>query len=153
MAGFDISSLGFGDLGSGIASLFGGAGDQAEAKAYDQAKWLALENATIEQTSTDIQKAQAQRQIYQVLGAQTAAYGGANLNASSGSARDVFRSSVQQGNLQKAIIELQGAVNVNGYKAAAEAYQAQENALKGAGFLGDLGGLLKIGAGIAMAFV
>lgn len=133
----------FGDIGGGISSIFGAAGDLKEAAAYGKAASIATQNAKLETESTAIQQAQEGRKIYQTLGAQSAQVGGAGL-AASGSALDVLRGSVQQGALQKQLIGLQGAVASNSFSQEAAAYTGMQGAAKAAAGGGILGGIFKI---------
>lgn len=110
-----------------ISDIFGTIGAAEEAAAYNKASGLATLNAKITKESTAIQETQASRQIFQTIGAQKAAVGGAGF-AASGSAQDLLRSSVSQGALQKQVIEQQGLINENGYLAQAAAYTGQSAA-------------------------
>ena len=142
-----MSMPNFADIGSAASSIFGAMGDQAEAAEYKQAANLAEQNVAFEQESTNIQTTQANRQIYQTLGAQTTAIAGAGL-ANSGSAQDLYRSSVQQGNLQKQVIQIQGGIQENAYREAADAYRAQEGAANSAAMAGFLGGAGQLAGGL-----
>lgn len=109
--------------------LFGLAGDAAsasgyaaESKAYSTAATYAKQNAVIARESGAIKLAQTNRDIYKVLGQQQAAYGGGGLE-SSGTALDVRRASVEQGALQRAIVQEQTQINVTGYQEQAAQFQ------------------------------
>ena len=149
MAGLSQSL--FSDLGSGISDIFGGVGDAAEAKAYSEAATIAGQNAKLAASATAIQETQTQRQIFQTIGAQKAAVGGAGL-AESGSAQDLLRSSVQQGNLQTQLVRTQGMINVNSYEQEAAAYTGMSKAATAASTGGFLGGALGILGGVASLF-
>lgn len=139
-----MAGINFNDIGSGVADLFGAAGDTAEANAYKEAATLANQNAELEQQSTAIQTAQANRQIYQTLGAQETGVAGGGF-AETGSARALFMNSAAQGALQKQVLEVQGGINVNAYKEAAAAYTGQQQAAiaaSQAGVAGGIGGIL-----------
>lgn len=117
-----------------ISGLFGAAGDFAqaagdiaEANAYSKAEKYANQNAVISQEAGDIKEEQASRQIFKVLGAQQAEYGGAGLTGG-GSAQYVVRDSVAQGALEKAIINEQTQINVTGYKEQAAQFEGMKSA-------------------------
>lgn len=159
------SAGGIGAIAGGVGDLFGGifgdiaAGDQAtgykaEGAAYRTAQTYAQQNAVISQEAGDIKEEQAKRQIFKVLGAQSAEYSGAGLT-SGGSAQEVMRDSVSQGSLEKAIINEQTQINVTGYKeqaaqfgGMAAAADAAASAAKAAGTGDLLGGIFKAAATI-----
>lgn len=120
-------SSGIAGIGSGIGDLFSASGDRASASAYRKASKIATQNAELEVQSTQIQEAQSSRQVFQTLGAQEADVAGNGLTES-GSARALFASSASQGALQKQVLEVQGQINENSYKAAAAAYTGQASA-------------------------
>lgn len=147
----DFSASTFSDLGGAVSDIFGGIGSIKAAGAYSKASDIELQNAAIARESTQIQETQAQRQIFQTIGAQQAAVGASGF-ASSGTAQDLLRSSVSQGALQKQVIQTQGNINVNSYEAQATAYQGQAAAAKAAAGGGFLGGVLKF-ASAALPFL
>lgn len=101
--------------------LLQGQGDIIEAQMYGTAAGLATEQATFAETSTAIQQAQAQRQLYMQLGSQRAAAGGSG-SSGGGSAADILRTSAQQGALNTAVLGAQGQITVAGYKEQAQSY-------------------------------
>lgn len=146
-----IDFSGLGGLGGAVSTLFGAAGDAAEASAYGQAAKLASQNAQIAQESTAIQETQAQRQIFKVIGGQQAEVGGAGM-LQSGSAQDLLRASASQGSLQKQLIQQQGAITAAGYQEEAAAYKGMQGAAKAASSGGIFGGLLQGAGAIASMF-
>jgi hypothetical protein len=122
-----LASADFAGIGGAVKDIFGGIGDLQEASAYNTAAKYSQINATIEQESERIQTTQAQRHLNQVLGAQQAEAGGAGL-ASKGSILNVVRNSASQGALQKAIIQEQGQIKVEGYEQAAAQYKSMASA-------------------------
>lgn len=135
-AGSIISAAG--DLFSGI---FSGIGQFEAAAAYGNAARYADQSAKLTHTSTIIQEAQKQREIYGVLGGQRAdiAAGGA---MASGSALDIIRSSAQQASLSKQLIAHQGLITELGFKAQKSAYEAQQTAAEMAGYGDIVGGVI-----------
>jgi hypothetical protein len=149
MAG--LSSSLFGSLGQGVSDIFGGFGDLAEAGAYGTAARIAQTNAGIAQNSGQIEQLQAARKIYQTVSAQEAQVGGAGL-AESGSALDLYRSSMQQGSLTKQLISRQTAINVGSFEQEAAAYQGMQSAAKASAGGSFLGGALGIIGAVASFF-
>lgn len=147
-----MAANGFDFLSQGISSIFGGVGDAAEASAYGKAAKIAQTNEVVAQESGNIQTMQMNRKIYQTLGAQQAAYGGAGVQAGAGSGGDVYRSSVQQGALSKQLIATQTALNVGSFAQEAAAYTGMANAAKAASGGGFLSGLVSV-AGAALSFL
>lgn len=146
-----LSGLNFGDIGTGISDLFGAAGDKAEANAYGTASKIALQNAQLEQESTRIQEAQTSRQVFQTIGAQEAGVGAGGF-AEAGSARSLLANSAAQGALQKQVIQVQGAINENAYKAAAAAYTGQQQAAIAASKASTGSGIFSFLGGVAGLF-
>lgn len=160
-------------IGSSTASSIGGAvsdifaasalrakarGARMEAKEYDLARNLSLENAQFAETSTAIKEHQLQRSIEATVGQQQADIA-ANGFAASGTAIDLLRDSVAQGALTKAVAQHQGIIEEDAYKeqaasyalmseAAQEAARASDKAATGAGYASWLKGA---GAGIDIA--
>ncbi len=134
-----------GDLFGGIAS---GVGSFAEAKGYKKAAKYAAQNAILSREAGDIKLMQTGRAIFKTLGAQQAGYAGAGL-ASSGSAQSVLRDSISQGSLEKAIVNQQAMIDVNGYLAQEAQFKAMAKASKAAGIGSIVGGVLSAGAVIA----
>lgn len=146
-----VSAQIFGDIGGAVSDIFGAIGSFKSAQAYTTASNIELQNAAIAKESTQIQETQTNRQIFQTIGAQSAAVGAAGF-ANSGSSQDLLRSSLSQGALQRQVIQTQGNINVNSYEAQATAYQGQAAASKSAGIGGLLGGILKGAAAVAPFF-
>lgn len=140
-----ISQATFGDIGGAVSSIFGGIGDLDEASAYGKAGAIERQNAQIAAATGRIQTIQADRQIYQTIGGQQADVAGAGL-ASSGSALDLLRSSMQQGALTKQLIANQTGLSVNSYTAEADSYEGRQAAAQAGAAGGFLGGLLKLGS-------
>ena len=65
---------------------------------------------------------------------------------------DLMRSSVQEGALQKASIDVEGKIQENAYQEQADAFTAQAGAAKMAGIGGIFGGLLKGAGALAALF-
>lgn len=165
---FDFKGFGsaLNDFGA-AASLFGSSaassaavpGYLAEAQGYDTASATAIQSGKLTGVATDIQKAQTQRQLFQVIGGARADVAGAGL-AEKGSALDVIRSSREQGELQLRMIDTQGSIQQGAFAQQAAAYNAESssaranaaaaqssaNASKGGGFLKVLGGIASIAA-------
>lgn len=152
----------FTSLGGAVSDLFAAQGDKTkaqgdflEAKNYDLASTLALQNEKFTETSTAIKQAQNDRSIYQTIGGEQADIAGGGFTAS-GSSLDLLRDSAAQGALTKAVASQQGLITEAGYTEQAESYQnlskaatmagnAENNAATGA----DISGVLKGIAGIA----
>lgn len=127
-----------GDIGGGIskaggavADLFAAEGKRSEAKNDLLAAGLADKNAQFTELSTSIKNMQAERQIYQTIGEQTAGIAGAGFTQG-GSAGDLLRSSVSQGSLTHAVISQQGLINEEAYKEQAESYRNMADAANNA---------------------
>lgn len=133
-----------GDLFQGIAGFAGG---MAEAKAYKKAAKYAKQNAILSREAGDIKLAQTGRAIFKTIGAQQAGYAGAGLSGS-GSAQAVLRDSVSQGSLEKAIVNQQAEIDVNGYLSQAAQFKGMAKASKAAA----IGGLVSGIASTAAAF-
>jgi len=136
-----------GDLFQGIAS---GVGSFAEAKGYKKAAKYAAQNAIIAREAGDIKLAQTERQIFKVIGQQAAGYAGAGLTMG-GSAQAVMRDSVSQGALEKAIVNTQAMIDVNGYLAQEAQFKAMAKASKAAGIGSIVGGIASAASVIAMS--
>ena len=146
-----LGGANFGMIGNGIQDLFASAGASASAKAYGQAEDIAKQDVQLAKESTALQQQAASRQVYQTIGAQQAQVAGAGL-ASGGSAQELLRSSRQQGELTKQVLNVQGQVNVNAYTEQAMAYAAQRSAAKKASSGGLFGGITNIIGGVAGLF-
>lgn len=140
-----------GDFGGAVTDLFASGGSEAESKGYTQAATLEGQNATLAKAATGIQVAQTQRSVYQASSSGQAAAGGNGL-ALSGSAGDILRSTAQQGALATSLIQTQGGINENAYKAEEEAYTSQASAADATAKGQQAGGALDILGGIASLF-
>lgn len=127
-----------GDLFSGI---FSGIGAFAAASGYSDAAEYAHQSAKLTHTSTIIQEAQKQREIYGVLGGQRSDIAASGLMAS-GSALDIIRSSAQQASLSKQLIAHQGLITELGFKAQQKTYEAQATAAEMQGYGDIVGGVI-----------
>jgi hypothetical protein len=115
------------DLFAGFGDFAKAKGDEAEQQQYSDAAALARQNAQFTATSTAIQEAQAQREVYMNTGRTESEVAGAGF-AMSGSGLDVLRSSAAQGSLQKAVLGQQGLITEAGYNEQATAYTSMASA-------------------------
>jgi hypothetical protein len=155
----------FSDIGGAASDLFAGFGDKAkaagdfsEAKSYDMATALALQNEKFTETSTAIKEAQQQRSLTQTIGGQQADVAGAGF-AESGSALDLLRDSASQGALTHAVLGQQGLITEAGYNEQAQSYQNMSqaattagNAANDASTFADVTGIIKGVAAVASVF-
>lgn len=122
----------------GIGSFFGGmtaaSGSKKAAQYYSKA-------AQLTQVETGLKQVALNRQLYQTQGAGQAIAAAGGVTAG-GSVEDIMRSNAQQGALSKAIVNLQGAIDVGSYQAKAQEAIAQAQAQQGGGIGGLLGGVL-----------
>lgn len=134
-----------GDLLQGAGSLFGGltaaAGDRKAADFYGRA-------AALTGVASGLKETAVTRQVYQTLGGARADVA-ANGLTQTGSAEDVLRSSAQQGALSKALVSIQGNIDVQSLLAKQADAKAQAAASSGGGFFGALKGIV----GAAAAFI
>jgi hypothetical protein len=148
--GLSIPGLGgmnFGLIGAGIGDLFAAGGDKDEENDYKQAASIATQNVAISAESTDIQKTQAQRDIYQTIGSQQAEVA-ASGTTGGGSAQALLRSSRSQGALQQQQLTVQGQINQNAYKEQAQAYTGEADAAGAAASAATAGGIGSILGGL-----
>lgn len=138
-------------LGGAAKDIFGGVGDLAEAKAYGLAAKYAQENANIAVASTRIQEDQANRKIFQTVGAQQAEIGAAGFD-NKGSNLDIARDSIAQGSLTKTLIGEQGMITRNSYEEESARYKGMQSAAKAAAGGGFLSGIFKV-ASLALPFI
>jgi hypothetical protein len=160
----------FSDFGGAASDLFSGIignesadikaqGDLAEAKSYEMAAGLALQNEQFTKTATAVKEAQNDREVYQTISQQQAGVAGGGL-AESGSALDLLRDSASQGALSHEIIGQQGLITEAGYQEQHDSYVNMANALRSAaaaeenigsdtGLFGAITGGIKFAAGIA----
>lgn len=156
-----LGSSTFMDLSGAVSDLFASEGhrskaegDLLEAKNYDMASALALQNKAFTETSTEIKQSQLDRQIYQTIGGQRANVAAGGF-AASGSALDLMRDSAQQGALTKAVAGQQGLITEAGYQeqsdaarnmsqAAHVAADAENNAAMGANITAGIKGAAAI---------
>lgn len=136
-----------GDLFSGIAT---GIGDMASAKAYKKAAKYAHQNAIIARAAGDIKLAQTGRQIFKTIGAQEAGYAGAGLTGG-GVAQSVLRDSLSQGALEKAIVNAQTNIDVNGYLSQEAQFKGMAKAAKASGIGAIVGGVVSAASVVAMS--
>lgn len=129
-----VSSQTFSDFGAGVSDVFAGfadftkaAGAEAEGQAYSEAAALAEQNAKYTKESTNIQVAQAERELLLSTGRTTGEVAGAGFSLS-GSALDILRSSAAQGSLKKAVIGQQGLITEAGYEQQAASYRLMASA-------------------------
>ena len=139
MAGAGVAA-GLGAAGDLFQGIFGAVGDLAEAKAYKQAAAFSHQNAIISREAGDIKLEQTGRQIFRTIGQQEAGYASAGLTGG-GSAQEVLRSSVSQGALEKAIVNEQAQININGYLSQEAQFKGMASASKAAAGGSFLGGL------------
>jgi hypothetical protein len=131
-----------GDLFGGIAGFIGG---NASAKGYKKAAKYAHQNAIISEEAGEIKLAQTERQIFKTIGAQQAGYAAAGLTGG-GSAQAILRDSLSQGSLEKAIVNAQKMIDVNGYLAQEAQFKAMAKAAKAGGIGSLVGGIASAGA-------
>ena len=129
-------------------------GDWKAAASYGYAAGLEDVNINTEKLSVGIQNTQLARKISKVEGTAAATEGAGNV--SGGSAGDIFRENVQQGALAHSVINVQGAVQENAYKAQKTAFQAQQIAAETASNVAskmaqgaEIGGMFSLLGGIA----
>jgi hypothetical protein len=126
------------DLLGGLGGFLGG---QSAAKGAKQAAKFYAQAAQYTQLETGIKEVAANRAIYQTLGGARADIAASGLKLS-GSAADLMRSSAAQGGLTRALIALQGKIEVSSYQAQASAASEQASASSTGGFLSGLGGII-----------
>lgn len=107
------------------------AGQEQETAAYSTAAGIATEAGRIEGMSGDIQRAQAQREVQQQIGTQTATVA-SNGFANSGSALDLLASSTRQGLINDQLIRTQTALAQAGYEEQAQAANVESAAVNAA---------------------
>ena len=142
---------GFSAIGGGISDLFAASGYRSMAKAYDEAAGMEDVNAKLSEASTGIQKSMAQRSIYKALGGQRADVAGAGFKFS-GSAIDLARDSTSQGALSLALIENQGAIEVQTHEIAAFNYRAQAQQARNAATGSTISGIVGLASGVLGLF-
>lgn len=148
---------GVSDIGSAVSDLFGAKGASASASSYAQASGYATTNAELATQATAIQEAQISRSVYKTIGTQQADVSGAGF-ASSGSALDLLRDSQSQGNLSKAMAQIQGDITAGAYKEQAGLYAGLASAAKSSAagqtigaVLSGVGGAVQLGSAAASA--
>jgi hypothetical protein len=109
------------------ADIVQGQGDILEGQTYRQAAALADLNAAYRARSTAIQTTQADRALFMTLGMQRTAAAGSG-STGGGSAGAILRSSVQQGALNRSVIQQQGLITHAGYEEQASSYRLQQQA-------------------------
>lgn len=148
----------FGDVGGAVSDLFGAYGDFLSAGAYsdaasmeEKAAALSAQDVNLVNASTNIQTAQAQRQVNSALGGQTSDIAGAGF-AQEGSALWLHADSMRQGAIATSLIKTQGAITAQGYQIqelSEEAAARQDESLSSQASLGGIGDI--IGAGLKLA--
>lgn len=142
MANFGAGITG---IGEGVGSILASRGAKKAAKQYDRAEQFALQGAGLERVSTDVKLMAAQREIYQTVGAQKAAFGGAGLEQNF----DLLADSQSQGALTMALTSAQGEINALGAEAQAASYNAQAALQRAAAKGGLFSGIMKIAGSVA----
>lgn len=124
----------FNAIGGAVSDLFSAdalrtkaAGSRIEAQEYDVAGALSKQNEQFVETSTAIKEFQTQRQINQTVGQQQADVASNNFEEA-GSALDLYRDSVAQGALTRAVLGQQGLIEEAGYKEQAQSYALMSSA-------------------------
>lgn len=143
---------GIGAAGDLFGDIAGAVGDFASAKAYKKAAKYAHQNAIISAEAGAIKLDQTERQIFKTLGAQAAGYAGAGLTGG-GSAQAIMRDSVAQGSLEKAIVNAQTQIDIQGYLAQEAQFKGMAKASKAAGIGGLIKGALTVASVVAMSDV
>ena len=156
----------FTDFGGAVSDLFASGahkakaqGDLIEAKNYDLASALALQNEKFTETSTAIKQAQIERENVKMLGGQEADIASAGF-AASGSALDLLRESASQGALTHAVAGQQGLITEAGYTEQAQSYTNMSQAAhlaadaeNKAAETSTITGIIKGVAGVASLFI
>tara|TARA_R110000868_G_scaffold24342_2_gene96280 strand:+ start:11309 stop:11959 length:651 start_codon:yes stop_codon:yes gene_type:complete len=142
MANFGAGITG---IGEGIGGIISSRGAKKAAKQYDKAEQYALQAAGLERVSTDVKLMAAQREIYQTVGAQKAAFGGAGLEQNF----DLLADSQSQGALTMALTSAQGEINALGADAQAASYNAQAALQRAAAKGGLISGIFKVAGSVA----
>lgn len=133
--------------GSLFSGIFGGLASFEAASGYEDAAKFAGKSADLTATSTRIQVAQKQREVYGVLGGQRADIA-ASGGFASGSALDIIRDSAQQASLSKSLITHQGLITELGFKAQESAYESQASAARMQGIGQIAGGVFGAAAAV-----
>lgn len=145
----------FDDVLGGVGSIFGGIGQMqagaASAAGYNaQAKYL-REAARLTKISNALKMTSASRDIYKTLGGARSDIAASGLK-NSGTALDSLKASAQQGGLQKAIMGLQGRIEVTSLEGQAQVAAANASAASSGGSKGGIGSIIGGAASIATAF-
>jgi hypothetical protein len=141
----------FTGIGGAVADIFGAKGYKAEAASYVKARDFSKQSGNLVQAATAIKETQQQRELYKVVGSQQAGYAASGV-AMAGSALDILRSSMAEGELDRQLIRTQGLVDKNAFDAEAAAYQGQADAAKQAGKAKKASGVGQlITAGLSLA--
>lgn len=139
----------FNDLGGVASSLLASSAYTAEAGAYGAAAGSALGEVQATEVLGQLEKFKLQRQISLTESGQTAEAAKQGLVGSTGSAADLLRESVTQGNLAQGALTYQTELKAGQYQEQAYAAQEQEKAANSAAGGALFGGALKGVAGIA----
>lgn len=134
-----ISDRTFSSFGGAASDLFASFGDKskaqgdfAEAKNYDLASDLAIQNEKFTETSTAIKEAQINRENSLLLGGQRADIASAGFTEG-GSGLDIMADSARQGALTHAVAGEQGLITEAGYTEQAASYKNMSEAATAAG--------------------
>jgi hypothetical protein len=129
-----LSNATFTDAGSAVSDIFAGIGDeykaegaQFEEERYTDAAQLAGQEAQFSETSTAIQTAQAERNLFTSIGATKAGVAGAGFGEG-GSALDILRSSAQEGATTAAVDKENGMIQTAGYQEQQTSYNLMASA-------------------------
>jgi hypothetical protein len=124
--------------GEAAAERLAAQGAAAEGAAYRSSAAIAGNNAQVAGSAGDVLLYQQRLEAMKTVGAGQAAVGASGA-AASGSALDIMRSSLQQGELGGQLVQMQTALNIGGYQeqvaaanaevAGADAQVAADNAL------------------------
>lgn len=139
---------GFGDIGSAVADIFGGIGNQKAAGSYEEGASIARQSARESEWATAIQQVKLSREVDKTLSGQASDVASAGFT-SGGSAGDLLRDSVSQGAIGHQLTQVQGSINTEAYLSQAKALEGQA-AASNATATGDfIGGAVKAISGIA----
>lgn len=115
-----------GDLFSSQATAAGlhlkAKGSQIAGENYRLAAGLAGENAAFVEGDTNVKTARAERQLYLGLGQEISGITGSGFRADTGTSLDLLRSSVEQGALERNLINIQGTIQEDAFKEQQKSY-------------------------------
>lgn len=142
---------GISGIGAGIGSLFSAQGDKQAAAGYDKAAASERTNADIARASLGVQEAAITRDLYKTAGGQRSDVAGAGFKMS-GTAMDLARDTARQGGLATALTVNQGAIDIQGHVAQADAYSAEAQAARTAAKGAGISGIFGIATGVLSLF-